>query len=344
MIKPGRLKRGDTLAVISPSNGLPCLFPRLYEMGLEHLQRLGFQIVEMPTARMSPDELYKNPALRAKDINDAFADPTIDGILCSIGGYESVRILSYLDTEVILPTPKLLMGFSDSTTFLSYLNTLGLVTFYGPSVMAGFAQLGNLPSSFEENMRHFLFEEFENYEYRPYESYTEGYKDWACEETLGQCTDFYPNEGPEFLLGQGTAEGELWGGCIEVLEFLKSTRFYPPEDFFKGKILFLETSEEKPLPAQVGYMLRNYGIQGVFDRISGILIGRPKDYTREQKLELKETVCGILSTEFGADHLPVVMNCDFGHTDPKHILPLGCRLRIDPKNKRLTLMESPFAR
>lgn len=69
MIKPKRLKSGSKIAIISPSSGLPYLFPDIYELGLKHLQEVfGLEVVEMPSARMSPDELYKNPQLRARDI------------------------------------------------------------------------------------------------------------------------------------------------------------------------------------------------------------------------------------------------------------------------------------
>jgi len=136
LIKPKKIKPGSRIAIISPSNGLSFLFPDNYELGLKNLKEIfGFEIVEMPTARMSPDELYKNPKLRADDINRAFADCSIDGVITSIGGYESVRILKYLDIDIIKKNPKLIMGFSDATTFLSYLNYLGMITFYGLSMV-----------------------------------------------------------------------------------------------------------------------------------------------------------------------------------------------------------------
>ncbi|GAG66101.1 unnamed protein product, partial [marine sediment metagenome] len=157
LLKPKKIKPGSRIAIISPSNGLPFLFPDIYELGLKNLKEIfGFEIVEMLTARMSPDELYKNPKLRADDINRAFADDSIDGVITSIGGYESVRILKYLDIDIIKKNPKLIMGFSDATTFLSYLNYLGMITFYGPSVMAGFAQLKHLPSQYIEHIKRIL--------------------------------------------------------------------------------------------------------------------------------------------------------------------------------------------
>jgi len=106
LIKPKKIKPGSRIAIISPSNGLPFLFPDIYELGLKNLKEIfGFEIVEMPTARMSPDELYKNPKLRADDINQAFSDDSIDGIITSIGGYESIRILKYLDIDIIKKNP-----------------------------------------------------------------------------------------------------------------------------------------------------------------------------------------------------------------------------------------------
>mgnify|MGYP003731326731 CR=1 FL=1 len=84
MLKPKMLTQGSETAVISPSSGLPHLFPGIYELGLMNLKELfGFEIIEYPTARMANDMLYKHPELRARDISNAFCDPSIDGIICS---------------------------------------------------------------------------------------------------------------------------------------------------------------------------------------------------------------------------------------------------------------------
>lgn len=343
MIKPKRLRPGSRIAVISPSSGLTDLFPDIYELGLNNLEEiLGFEIVEYPTARMPQDVLYKNPKLRAQDINDAFSDSSIDGIICSIGGYESVRILPYLDVESIMENPKLLMGFSDATTFLSFLNYKGMVTFYGPSVMAGLAQMKSLPYEFIEHLKYIFFNGQVPYNYKPYSKWTNGYKDWNNLDTLGECTEFFENEGWSFCQGTDAAEGKLWGGCIEVLEFLKCTGYWPDKEFFEDKILFFETSEDKPLPFQVGYMLRNYGMQGIFEKIKGVIFARPKDYSSDECEELKQTVLDILNVEFRNGDIPVVMNVDFGHTDPKIVLPLGCSVRLCPEKNEIILLESPY--
>ncbi|NOU65310.1 LD-carboxypeptidase [Paenibacillus sp. LMG 31461] len=344
MIKPKRLKSGSKIAIISPSNGLPYLFPDIYELGLKHLREAyGLEVVEMPSARMSPEELYKNPQLRAQDINHCFKNEDIDGIITSIGGYESVRILPFLNKDIIVNHPKFIMGFSDATTFLTYLNNWGMVTFYGPSVMAGLAQLRSLPNTYTEHLKAILFEEQFPYYYAPYQSWTNGYKDWSQLETLGECQPFMANEnGWTFIQGEAIEQGYLWGGCIEVLEFMKSTIYWPKDDFWQDKILFFETSEEKPSPMQVGYMLRNYGMQGIFSRIKGVIFGRAKDYSAAENVELREILVNIIAKEFGADRVPIVVDFDFGHTDPKLILPLGGRVELNPGTNEVILLESPF--
>lgn len=342
MIKPRKLDKGDTVAVISPSWGGPSIFPHIYEHGLKILrEEFGVVIKEYPTARANDDYLYHHPQARAMDVNQAFADPEVKGIIASIGGDDSVRILPYLDPEVIRKNPKILMGFSDTTILLTYLNQLGLVTFHGPAIMAGIAQLKHLPPTFAAHLKTMLFEAPPTYTYQPYPVWHEGYLSWRHVENTGQVNSAHLNKtGWQWLQGETVTEGELFGGCIEVLEFLKGTQFWPEPDFWQGKILFFETSEDKPAPNQVKYMLRNYGSQGILDQIKGLLFGRPRDYTEAEKSQLAEIILNVVVTEFGRPDLPVVTNMDFGHTDPQFILPLGVKAEIDCQAKTFGLIES----
>ena len=95
-IKPKRLQKGDTIAVVSPSWGGPSIFPHVYELGIKVLKNLGLKIKEFPSARMDADFLYKNPEFRAKDINNAFANEEVKAIFISIGVDDSIRILLFL--------------------------------------------------------------------------------------------------------------------------------------------------------------------------------------------------------------------------------------------------------
>ena len=123
---------------------------------------------------------------------------------------------------------------------------------------------------------------------------------------------------------------------------MKGTEFWPAPDFWNDRIFFLETSEEKPSLDNVKYVLRNYGVMGIFDRITGLLIGRARDYSDEEKAQLERIALQVVRDEFGRADLPIVCNMDFGHTDPQMILPLGVRAEIDPGKRTIRLLESPF--
>lgn len=342
IIKSRKLQKGDTVAIVSPSWGGPNTFPYIYESGIATLRKLGLKIKEYPSARKEADYLYDHPEFRARDINDAFADTRIKAIFVSIGGDDSIRILPYLDLDVIRENPKIIIGYSDTTTLLTYINQLELVTLNGPAIMAGFSQWDALGKDFQKHVKTILFDNPEAYQYQPYGSYHEGYPDWGDRSNVGKVKPSLKNPGWNWLQGNSIVQGKLFGGCIEVLEFMKSTTFWPDGDFWNSKILFLETSEDKPLPKQVKWMLRNYGMQGVFDKISALLIGRPRDYSEEEKKELEDNILSVVKTEFKNANLPIITNMDFGHTDPQWILPLGIKAEIDCHKREFRLVEKIF--
>ena len=341
-IKSRKLKKGDTIAVVSPSWGGPHIFPHVYELGINTLKDLGLKIKEYPSARKDPQFLYHNPQFRADDVNRAFADREVDAIITSIGGDDSVRILPFLDLDIITNNPKIFLGFSDTTTINSYLNQVGLVTLNGPAIMAGFAQWNFLPIDYQEQIKEMLFENPSKYEYRPFDVYSNGYVNWNDVTNSGKVGEKIKSGGWNWLQGECVVHGELFGGCIEVLEMMKNTKFWPAQDFWKGKILFFETSEDKPSPDQVKFLLRNYGMQGIFNKIEALIIGRSRGYSDDEKIALDKNILDVIRIECNNERLPIVTNMDFGHTDPQWILPLGIRAEIDCVKKSFKLLEKPF--
>jgi muramoyltetrapeptide carboxypeptidase LdcA involved in peptidoglycan recycling len=109
--------------------------------------------------------------------------------------------------------------------------------------------------------------------------YYHGYPDWQNPSQCGALSEPINNSGPIFVQGEGCATGQLFGGCIEVLEMLKGTQYWPAPEFWHKKVLFLETSQEKPSIDYVQYWLRNYGVMGALQQLSGLMIGRPPDDT-----------------------------------------------------------------
>jgi muramoyltetrapeptide carboxypeptidase LdcA involved in peptidoglycan recycling len=126
---------------------------------------------------------------------------------------------------------------------------------------------------------------------------------------------------------------------MEVLEMMKATEFWPSQNFWKGKIFFLETSEGKPSIHYIDHVLRNYGMLGVYDRINGFIFSRARDYSDEEKKELEEKIVSVIAKEFGKPDLPIVANFDVGHTDPQLVLPLGVKAEINCLTKRIKLTE-----
>jgi muramoyltetrapeptide carboxypeptidase LdcA involved in peptidoglycan recycling len=340
--KPHKLNIGDKVAVIAPSSGLSKVFPHVYKNGIETLKNLGLKVVEYPTTKKSFDFIYSNPKFRADDINNAFKDKSIKAIFTVIGGDDSNRLLSFLDTKTIIKNPKIFIGFSDTTTLNTYFNQLGLVTFNGPSIMAGFSQVNSLEPRYLKHIKEMLFENNSTYNYFEYNKYANGYLSWKEKENVGKTKKQIKNNGWKFLQGTGKFTGYLYGGCIEVLEFTKSTKYYPKSDFFKNKILFFETSEDKPSIDQIKYMLRNYGLQGIYNNISGIIFGRARDYSSEEKIELDKMILKIVKDEFKNNKIPIVTSFDFGHTDPQLILPLGIKAEIDCSKKSIRLIEKIY--
>ncbi len=339
-IKSKGLKVGDTVAIISPSWGGPGVFPTVYENGLKILNEWGLKIKEYPTARMEAEYLWDNPEIRAKDINDAFSDKEVKAIFTSIGGNDSIRILPFLDKEIIKNNPKILMGFSDTTAIHTFLNLNGVISFYGPFIMAGFSQMKALPVEFEKHVKEILFENKEGYEYKTYDKYCDGYPNWMEPENLGKVNELKNNNGWKWLQGKGKVQGEIFGGCLEVLEMLKGTEYWPSKEFWNGKIFFIETSEDKPTLEHIEYELRNYATLGVFDKIRGFVFSRARDYTDEEKIELENLILKVINKETKKIDLPIIANFDIGHTDPQFILPLGIKMEIDCDNKKIGLIEN----
>src|SRR3989344_1727326 len=340
------LVSNSTIAIVSPSWGGPNIFSGVYELGVSRLQKeFSFQIKEYPTTRSKTEYNYKPPEKRADDLAKAFQDKNVDGIICSIGGDDAVRLLPFLD-QYDLP-PKFFMGYSDATVLLTYLHQRGFCTFHGPSVMAGFAEPGILNDEFYNHIKTFIFEKWNTYSYRPYKKWTEETMNWSDPKRLEMVRVHQDNNGWKMIESSKTpslieVRGMLWGGCLEALEFIKGTKYWPgPETFWEDKIVFLEMSDEKIKHEQIKWILRNYGVQGMFTRARALLLGRFAMVTKEEKEQLENIIYNIVYSEFSS-RIPIIMNMDFGHTYPQQIIPLGAQGVIKIINNEISFsIETP---
>ncbi len=339
-IYPNKPRPGDRVAILSPSMGLPAVFPAVYEQGLRRLREVfDLQPVEYPTTRTMNAPLQE----RARDLHAAFADTSIKAIIASIGGEDQIKLLKYLAPELIAAHPKPFFGYSDNTNLHVFLWNLGIVSYHGGSVMVHFGRGGHMHPYTVASLRSALFEH-EEVEIVPAPEYTDEPLDWARSEALTQQPRMFPNTGWSWLNEGRIIEGITWGGNFEVIDFhLRTSRYLSPPDAYEGAILYLETSEELPSATYVYRVLVCMGERGLLQRFPAVLVARPQAWsfqcpnTTEDKdrftSDQEEAIRDALH-EYHPQAL-AVFNLDLGHTDPQCIIPNGGRIRIDGVERRI---------
>jgi len=342
MMRPSKLRPGDKVATVSLSWGGPAAFPQRYEAGKRQLQdEFGLTVVEMPHTLSDAAWLQQNPRARADDLLHAFADASARAIVSTIGGDDSLRLLPFLDLDVIRSNPKILLGYSDTTVIHLACLKAGLVSFYGPSMMAGFAENGGMFSYMVDSVRRTLFSSAPVRRIDPnVAGWTAEFLDWGEPELQTCKRQLTPSTGWRFLQGRGVRRGPLVGGCLEVLGWLRGTDVWPGHELWRGAILFLETSEEAPPPTAVVRELRVYAAMGILKELAGILFGRPGGPVPPEQFDAYDrAICQVIDEEEGLRDLPMITQMDFGHTDPMFILPYGVQAEIDCDAKVFTIIE-----
>lgn len=339
MIKPSNLNKGDRVALVSLSSGAfgEENYTERLQRTIHNLQSIfDVEVVMMPNALIGRKEVYDHPELRAKDLMDAFKDDSIKAIFTLTGGDDTIRILPYIDFEVIRNNPKIFMGYSDTTANHFMMYKAGITSYYGPAAGVEFS-LVNVQEQNINTVINTLFHPIENLEWNHCPYYINDPKDWSGEWSSGMKIK-EDDIGYDVIQGSGVVEGELLGGCIDVFPMINGTSIWPKKDEWKNKVLFVETSEDKPAPELIKYTFYNLGAQGILNQINAILIGRPKDGEYYQKYN--DTIKEVTRL-FGRSDLPIIANCHFGHAWLWNILPYGETVNIDCDQKTITLKESP---
>lgn len=351
-----KLRVGDKVAIVSLSSGMlgEAFCSHNIEIGVRRLREYGLEPVFMPNALKGITYLQEHPEARAQDLKEAFLDDSIAGIICAIGGDDTYRLLPYLmeDAEFIEAVekhPKLFTGFSDTTVNHMMFYKLGLSTFYGPTFVCDLAEISN---------------EMLPYTKKAFESYLEGKASGVIESSefwYEEREDFSEaaigtdrvahreERGFELLQGAETFSGELWGGCLESFydlltgnrhgdenEICEKYGLFPKKEEWEGKLLFIETCEEKPTPELFEKELLLLKELGAFDFVNGVLVGKPQDEVYYE--EYKEVLKSVIANEA----LPIVYNVNIGHANPRCALPYGVQARVDMKEKKIYL-EKPLA-
>lgn len=312
------------------------------EIGLRRLREYGLTVKFMPNARKGLDYIKEHPEKRAQDLLQAFRDPEIDMILCAIGGDDTFRLLPYLFDHNQLRdavTQKVFLGFSDTTVNHLMLHKLGLRTFYGQSFLADVCELGPQMLLYSKKYFEELIFTGTIREIVPSETWYEERKSFTPDQ-VGTERIAHPDRGFELLQGPPAFCGRILGGCIDSLydffsperhaeqpQLCKKYQLFPALEEWKGRILLLESSEEKMSPQKYRRALECLKKAGVFGAVSGVLVGKPMDEAcaEEYKQQLRDVIAD--------PHLPVLCNINIGHATPRCIIPFGVEAFVDAKKQ-----------
>jgi len=338
MVRLPKLKKGDKVAILSPSFAAPGKWPLVYELGLKNLREVfGLEPVEFPTTK----KLGASSEERARDVVSAFENEEIKAVVTSIGGDDQVTYVKNLPSAPFVENPKPFFGFSDNTHLANFLWLQGIPSYYGGSVFTQFAFKEMHPLTVKY-LKYALFESGER-ELEASSTYNDVNLDWNDPANLERERTYEPNDGWHWD-GEGNAAGVSWGGCIESTdELLRHGIQIPSLEDFENVVLFTESSEEIPSADYVFRVYRALGERGILERVKGILVGRPKAYelnnrkTAEEKRKYREEQREAIlkAVRHYNKTVSIIQNLDFGHTNPQIALPYGGRIRIDEKEKKI---------
>jgi len=290
MVRP-QLRRGSRVAVVSPASSAKA---ELVAAGVERLKSFGYEPVVMPHA-LSRGPLYfaGTAEERVADLHAAFAEKSIEGIICTRGGWGSAELLPLLDRELITTNPKVFVGYSDHTTLNAWFwSECKLPTVHGPMVAADWSHNDGVDE-------------------RTWRATVEGDEAWSVGEADGLR-----------LLREGSAEGRLLGGCISILEAGLGTPWALKID--EPCVLFLEDIGVKPY--QWDRMLQHLKFAGMRKHVRGIVLGDMSACVEVGEMELLEAACLHALREFEG---PIAIGLRSGHVQGgNRSVPLGSWVKM----------------
>jgi len=297
-----KLERGDTIGIVAPAS---IETEENIEMGIGRLENLGFKIKKGKHIYDKWGYFAGRDEDRAEDINHMFTDKDVKMVLCVRGGYGTMRLLPYLDLKKIKNNPKIFMGYSDITILLNYLfEKEGLITFHGPML--------NSKLNIKETQEAFL------------SNLLEGSKKYSIKN---------PTDIPLVSNTEKSIEGRMVGGNLSLICSSLGTNY---EIVTRNRILFIEEVDEDPY--KVDRMLTQLLFSRKLQECRGFILGQFTNCNEDQKknkFSLKE----VIENRILRLNKPTLMNFMCGHGDPKLILPIGAKAKLNCKNLSIDILE-----
>lgn len=315
------LKPGDTIGFFSPSYPVTATATNRFQRSTSFLENKGFRLKAGNLTGQS--DLYRSGSIeaRAAELNALIRDPSVRCIMSTIGGSNSNSLLPYLDYQALIDDPKIIIGYSDATALLAgiYAQT-GLVTFYGPALVASFGEFPPLVDQTWQSFYDVLIQpSVLPYHYRLPEKWTDERLNWDDIEPI-RPKRLYKNTCR--FLGTGRIEGRVMGGNLNTLSGIIGSQWMP--EIQPGDILFIEDSMKDIAMVERSFSMLK--LNGIFDRVSAVLLGKHERFNDEGT---GRQPADVLMEVLADKPLPLVDGFDCCHTHPMLTLPLGVSLCID---------------
>lgn len=297
LVRPPRLRPGDTIGVVAPASNIR---PELLEAGIRELQRLGLRVKYLSSIFEKRFYTAGSDERRADEVMAMFADPDVRAIFAARGGYGSARLLGRLDEDVIRRHPKIVMGYSDITTLLLWLQRrFGWVVFHGPMVTREFAAGAG------------------------------HYDDELLWRVLGRAEPVGEiDTSGTTILSPGQAKGRLVGGCLTLLTSSVGTDY---EFDATEAILLLEDYRAKPY--QIDRMLTHLRQAGKLRQVRGLIFGEMTGCVQHEAQGY--TIEDVIRDCVGDLGVPVLFGLRSGHSDWGNlVLPLGVEATLECASSR----------
>ena len=301
---PSKLKKGDTIGVIAPSNYIEKDDLEYINASIALMEASGFKVKFGKYVFEDTLGYGTSPEKRAADINWAFKDDEVKAVMCVKGGEDSNTTLDYIDYEMIKKHPKIICGFSDNTSILNAIHEkTGLVTYHGPT----FKSLTSWETGYA------------------YKQFIKTFAENTESLIMGEPEDEYTT------IQAGQATGELVGGNLSLFTKLVCGKYAVN---LQDKILFLEELGFEAAPEMVNSNIYYLKQNGVFDRIAGLWIG---NYEHPSKVSIEKIIKIAIGDEY---KFPIIKSDNFGHIDKKIIIPIGTKAEINTNEKiKIKLVE-----
>lgn len=323
------LQKGDKIGIFSSSYPATVFAKKRYERAKAFLEDKGFEIIE--GSLTGQEDFYRSgtPKARAEEFNALLRDPSIKMIMSTIGGTNSNSIIAYIDYEAFRNSPKIVVGYSDTTAILLALYAkTNIPTFYGPALIPSFGEF--------EPLVHDTYDYFERYFCKPIVPYTVNKSAVWSDERL----NWLDYERPKTLydnnwiaVNEGIIEGRLIGGNNNTMYGFIGTPYFP--DILPGDILLIEDSMKDSATVEKNFAMLK--LHGVFDKVSAILLGKHELFDDEGT---GRTSLDLLLEQLDGKKIPILADIDCAHTHPMFPLAIGKKIRVNTIDKTITCIES----